>query len=85
MKLLEQVTQRIAVLHYSDETDKTYRHWIEQFLRYHRRRAGKWGHPDELVEKDVQDWLEHLACEQHVASVQHHPGDLHRPSNRVEC
>ncbi len=36
MKLLDQVRQKLRVGHYAYRTEQAYRHWIVEFLRFHR-------------------------------------------------
>ena len=37
MKLLDQVSKRLRVLHYSFRTEQAYRVWVERYLRFLRR------------------------------------------------
>lgn len=67
MKLLEQVRQKIRLLNYSSKTAKTYCGWIEQFIRFGRI-GGKWRHPSEMNERDVERWLTHLAVDRHLSA-----------------
>ena len=41
-KLLEQIAIKCRTKGYSPKTAETYRHWCEEFLRYHRQLAGQW-------------------------------------------
>jgi integron integrase len=67
MKLLEQVRRTIRVRHYSRETEKTYLHWIERFIRFHAG-AGTWRHPQDLDAADVAAFLTDLAVRHRVAA-----------------
>lgn len=62
-RLLDQVRDRIRVLHYSRSTEKTYIHWIVDFVR----RSGM-RHPAEMGAADVEAYLSHLATARDVAA-----------------
>ncbi|MCK4357115.1 phage integrase N-terminal SAM-like domain-containing protein, partial [Candidatus Bipolaricaulota bacterium] len=51
MDLLDYGHQVCQSKHYSPRKEEAYLRWIERFLRYHRRRAGKWRHPREIEDK----------------------------------
>ncbi len=67
-KLLDQVRDRMRVLHYSQRTEKSYLLWIEQFLRFVRRVDGQWRHPLQLRGGEVNAFLTYLAVERNVAA-----------------
>ena len=46
-KLPDQFHSKMRVLHYALATEKSYRHWIIEFLRFHRV-SGKWRHPAKM-------------------------------------
>jgi len=62
-KLLEKVREVLRLKHYSPKTEKSYVHWIRQFVRYYHLR-----HPRELGAQEVEAFLTHLAVEQKVSS-----------------
>lgn len=62
-RLLDQVRDRIRVLHYSRSTEKTYIHWIVDFVR----RSGM-RHPAEMGAPEVEAYLSHLATARDVAA-----------------
>jgi len=62
-RLLDQVRERIRVLHYSRSTEKTYIHWILAFIRFHGRR-----HPRDMGAVEVEAYLSHLATARDVAA-----------------
>lgn len=62
-RLLDQVRDRIRVLHYSRATEKTYVHWIVDFVR----RSGM-RHPAEMGAANVEAYLSHLATARDVAA-----------------
>ncbi|MHC4963547.1 MAG: integron integrase [Planctomycetota bacterium] len=67
MKLLDQVRRTIRVRHYSRDTEKTYLHWIERFVRFHAG-DGTWRHPQDLGAADVEAFLTDLAVRHKVAA-----------------
>ena len=67
MKLREQIHAQVKLLGYSAETEKTYWKWNEQFLRFSAKRKGKWIHPNQLNEQDVESFLTHLAVNRHLS------------------
>ena len=62
-KLLTQLREEINRRNYSYSTEKTYSQWIVRFVRFHN-----YTHPLELFEKDVVDFLNHLANKLNVAA-----------------
>ena len=65
MPLLDQVRQAIRVRHYSYQTERTYVHWVERFVRFHKGPAG-WRHPKDVGERGVEAFLTHLAADRAV-------------------
>lgn len=61
-KLLDQVRQRLRVKHYSIRTEEAYLNWIKRFILFHHKR-----HPQEMNSAEIEQFLTHLAVEQHVA------------------
>jgi integron integrase len=62
-RLLEQVRERIRVMHYSIRTEEQYVHWIRRFILYHGKR-----HPRDMGAPQVEDFLSHLAVEGRVSA-----------------
>jgi len=62
-KLLDQVRERICVLHYSRSTEKTYLHWIKFYIHFHGLR-----HPRDMGAAEVESFLSHLATVRDVAA-----------------
>ena len=62
-RLLDQVRDRIRVMHYSRSTEKTYIHWILAYIRFHGRR-----HPRDMSAPEVEAYLSHLATARDVAA-----------------
>src|ERR1700731_1856119 len=51
----------------SDDAARCRGGWVEEFLRFHRQRTGRWIHPQELGKADVEAFLTHLAVNRCVA------------------
>ncbi len=62
MKLLDQITAVMRRKHYALRTEKTYRHWIVGFLRYHRSPEG-WRHPVDMGAVEIEAFLTSLAVQ----------------------
>lgn len=64
MKLIEKVREELRTRHYAYRTEKTYLHWVRQYLRFiqptHPREAGMGG---------VKRFLTHLAVESQVSAT----------------
>ncbi len=61
--LMEQVRRALRVRHYSIRTEQTYVHWIKRYIHFHDVR-----HPAEMGEREVAEFLTHLAVEANVAA-----------------
>jgi len=66
-KLREQVHEVMRFFHYAHRSELAYWHWIERFLRFHRREDG-WQRPQEMGEVEVAQFLSHLAGERGVSA-----------------
>jgi hypothetical protein len=66
--LLEQARQLIRAKHLSIRTEAAYLNWMERFLRYHRDQAGRWVHPTEMGNSEINAFLTHLAVDGQVAA-----------------
>jgi len=62
-KLLDHVRDVMRLKHYSLRTERCYWDWIARFIRFHGKR-----HPKEMGEKEVKEFLTHLAREGQVAA-----------------
>jgi integron integrase len=62
-RLLEQVRQRLRVLHYSYRTEAQYVQWIKRFILFHDKR-----HPAAMGAPEVESFLTHLAVKGRVAA-----------------
>jgi integron integrase len=63
MGLLDVVRERIRTRHLSASTEETYVGWIRRYVRFHQLR-----HPKEMGEKEVGEFLTHLAVHLKVAA-----------------
>lgn len=62
-KLLDRVRWHLRVKHYSIRTEQAYVDWIRRYILFHRKR-----HPNEMAEREITEFLTHLAVEKHVAA-----------------
>ncbi len=66
-KLLDRFRDKMRSLHYALTTEKSYRHWIVEFLRFHRA-SGQWRHSAELGKSEIEAFLTHLATDRNVTA-----------------
>jgi integron integrase len=62
-KLLDQVRDKIRLLHYSYKTEQAYAEWIKRFIFFHNKR-----HPSEMGALELEKFLTHLAIVRHVSA-----------------
>lgn len=62
-RLLEQVRERMRVLHYSYRTEAQYVQWIRRFILFHDKR-----HPEHMGAPEVESFLTQLAVQGRVAA-----------------
>jgi len=62
-KLLDIVRDTIRFKHYSLSTEKTYIHWIKQYIFFHNKR-----HPKDMGKDEIEEYLTSLAIKNKVAS-----------------
>jgi len=55
-RLMDQVRNVLRILYYSENTEEAYTDWILRYIKFHQKR-----HPAEMGEKEVTDFLTHLA------------------------
>ncbi len=71
-KLLDQVRGVLRTKHYSMRTEESYIDWIRRYILFHNKRGSnarlKWRHPAEMGEKEISEFLTHLAVNEHVAA-----------------
>lgn len=62
-KLLDRVRETIRRKHYSIRTEETYIDWIKRYIFFHNKR-----HPEEMSSREIEQFLNHLAVQKHVAA-----------------
>lgn len=67
MGILEQMQRKIRMQGKAKTTFETYRIWILDYLRYHKRLAGKWVHPQDMGRPEIEQWLTYLATSRRVS------------------
>ena len=66
VRILDQLRERIRLLHYSRRTEQAYVYWCRAFIRFHGVR-----HPAEMGGPEVQAFLTWLTNERHVSVSTH--------------
>lgn len=67
MKLIDQMRQKLRLMHYAWDTEKSYIRWVERFLIYHKQ-GEVWRHPRDMGKPEIEAFLGHLAQERHVSA-----------------
>ncbi len=62
-KLLEEVRNALRKKHYSIRTEEAYINWIKRYIIFHGKK-----HPLEMGEREINQYLTHLAVEEKVAA-----------------
>ena len=57
MKLEQQLREKIRSQNLADSTADAYWSWVVKFLEFAKEKRGKWVHPSELGEKQVEIFL----------------------------
>jgi len=65
-RLLDQLRERIRMLHYSLRTEHAYSHWCRAFIRFHGLK-----HPATMGGPEVEAFLTHLAADRGLAPSSH--------------
>ncbi|MCC6683338.1 MAG: tyrosine-type recombinase/integrase [Phycisphaeraceae bacterium] len=72
MKLLDQISERLRVLHYAFRTEQAYRAWTSRYLRFLKERHPRkqWVHPTEAgpPEEGIEAFLTYLARHRRVSA-----------------
>jgi integron integrase len=63
MKLLDQVRNVIRKKHYSIRTEQVYVDWVRRYILFHKKH-----HPKDMGEKEIAQFISHLATDRKVAS-----------------
>lgn len=66
VRLLDQLRERLRMVHYSLRTEEAYLHWVRAYIRFHGRQ-----HPAELDGDAVEAFLRHLAVERGLSPSSH--------------
>jgi len=61
-KLLDLVRDKIRFKHYSYSTERTYIHWIKQYIFFHNKK-----HPVEMGKEEIEAFLTFLATKKKVS------------------
>jgi hypothetical protein len=69
VKLLDQVREKLRLLHYAIRTEEAYVDWIRRYILFHGKR-----HPSAMGGAEVEAFLTHLAVEGKVASSTQNQG-----------
>src|SRR5688500_2169473 len=64
---MERLDRACRLAHLARSTRLQYLRWVEQFLRFHRRRDGRWRGPHELRGGEVASFLTHMAVERRLS------------------
>ena len=67
-KLMDRVRGKLRVLHLSKRTEEAYFGWIVWFISFHRDRAGRWVHPENMTGAEVSKFLTYLALDREVSA-----------------
>lgn len=63
VRLLDQLRERVRMLHYSRRTEQAYLYWSRAFIRFHGLR-----HPAEMGGPEVEAYLTYLASDRGLSS-----------------
>jgi integron integrase len=62
-KLLDQYRDAIRMRHYSSRTEKTYLHWIREYIYFHNKK-----HPREMGIAEINQFLAHLVTDKKISA-----------------
>ncbi|NOT06090.1 MAG: integron integrase [Anaerolineales bacterium] len=62
-KLLEQFRDQIRIKQYSPRTEKTYVHWVREYILFHNKR-----HPREMAVPEINQFITHLVVERKASA-----------------
>ena len=68
-KLLDLVRDKIRFKHYSYSTERTYIHWIKQYIFFHNKK-----HPIEMGKVEIENFLTFLATTKKVSPTTQNKG-----------
>lgn len=61
-KLLDRVRNSLRQRNYAYSTEQSYTNWIRRYILFHNKK-----HPRQLGEKEIEEFLTHLAVEENIA------------------
>lgn len=61
-KLLDRVRNSLRQRNYAYSTEQSYISWIKRYILFHKKR-----HPQEMGEKEIEEFLTHLAVKENIA------------------
>ncbi len=61
--LMDEVRESLRARHYAERTEKAYCLWVRRYIRFHGLR-----HPAEMGEREINEFLTHLAVERGVSA-----------------
>lgn len=61
-KLLDQLADQIRLKQYSSRTQKTYIHWVREYILFHNKR-----HPKEMGVQEIKQFITHLTSDKNVS------------------
>src|ERR1700676_1844319 len=86
VKLLDQYEAACKVRRLAPRTNPTYKRWVEELLRFHHDRPGRWIHLKDLGEPEVEAFLTHWASTAAGRSTQNQTlGGNNFTATRVPC
>ena len=62
-KLLDQLRDAIRIKQYSPRTEKTYLHWVREYILFHNKR-----HPKEMGVAEINQFITHLVVERKASA-----------------
>ena len=62
-KLLDQYRDQIRIKQYSPRTEKTYTHWVREYILFHNKR-----HPREMGVTEINQFITHLVVERKASA-----------------
>ena len=66
--LIEQVRNEMRTRHMSIRTEEAYVRWIREYLQFHKQKNGRWIHPNQLGNPEINQFLTMLAVQRNVAA-----------------
>ena len=65
---MDRVRGKLRGQHLSKRTEEAYVGWIVRFISFHRDRAGRWVHPENMTGAEVRKFLTYLALDREVSA-----------------